>query len=313
MKLDENMGRDRYDVIDVHAHIFEKVSGFGWRGESCLLDNGNIRWANGDEADFLPGEFSCSFGYTQLLDLMNKSGVTKAVLLQGSYYGFCNDYIHEAQSKFPERLVGMGTFDPYCDGYLAIMRRLIEDLKFRGLKFELSQRYGLMGYHSDFLINGDRMRPVFEYAHAAGLVVSLDLGTFGEPSMQIKALEKVVRQYTSIRFVLEHLFSPPKDSLDIFMDTIARFSDYDHVSFTVAALPVSTKPEKYPYPAACQFVETAKRLLGATRLMWGSDVPTTLLYAKYQEQIGFMDDSGIFSEDELRDIYSGNAKRIYRL
>jgi predicted TIM-barrel fold metal-dependent hydrolase len=85
------------------------------------------------------------------------------------------------------------------------------------------------------------------------------------------------------------------------------------VSFTLAALPANTRPDPYPYPTAIRYIETAKRLLGAKRLMWGSDVPTTLVFAKYHEQIDFLADSHIFGEDELKDIYSENAKRIYRL
>ena len=303
----------RFNIIDAHAHIFNKVSGFGYCGESHLLNNGKLRWANGDETDFLPKELGDSFGYEKLLGLMDQAGVSKAVLLQGSYYGFCNEYVYEAQSEYPDRFYGMGTFDPYCGDYLRIMKRLIEKLKFRGFKFEISQAYGMTGYHAKFNINSERMHRVWEYANEAGLTVSLDFGTFDEPSFQVDELAKIAKQYRNIVFVVEHLFAPAKNRFELYKASLEKLRDYGHVNFTVAAMPVASKPEPYPYPTACRYIEIAKNVVSVKRLMWGSDVPTTLVYSHYSEMIDFIADSRIFDDDELTDIYSENAKKIYRL
>jgi len=305
--------RQRFNIIDAHTHVFKKMSGFGYRGEAYLLEDGKVRWANGEETDFLLREYGDSFNCEKLLKLMDSAGVYKAVLLQGSYYGFCNEYIYEAQTKYPDKLFGMGTFDPYCGDYLTIMKRLIEKLKFRGLKFEISAAYGMTGYHPDFSIISERMYPVWEYANNNRLVVSLDFGTFHEPSMQTNELARIAKQYPDIIFIVEHLFSPKKNDFEKLKTNLDKLSDYANINYTVASLPVSTGSEIYPYPTVCRYLEIAKEMIGAKKLMWGSDVPTTLIHAPYHDLINFIADSKVFNNSELEDIYSQNAKRVYKL
>jgi hypothetical protein len=57
----------------------------------------------------------------------------------------------------------MGSFDPYCLEAEAIMRRLIEDFCFKGLKFEMSSYGGFMGFHPEFKVDGKQMIPVWQY------------------------------------------------------------------------------------------------------------------------------------------------------
>jgi predicted TIM-barrel fold metal-dependent hydrolase len=310
----EKISYKDFDIIDVHAHIIENISGFGYRGELRAIGNGKARWVTGEEADILVDAFgSKSFTHDRLIKEMDTHGVSKAILLQGSFLGYCNEYVHEAQEKYPGRLFGMGTFDPYCLDYIRIMKRLINDFKLRGFKFEMSTEYGFMGYHPDFKIDGDRMRPVWEYAGEEKLIISLDLGTFGEKSLQIKELAGIAHQYPGIRFVVEHLFYPHLDHFDDVKTSLEILANQENIYFTTASIPNSTMPEKYPYPSACRYLEIAKEVVGAKRLMWGSDIPGVVVNASYDDLINYVAESGIFNHEELQDVYAGNAIRIYRL
>ncbi|HEX7557086.1 MAG TPA: hypothetical protein VF338_10715, partial [Leptolinea sp.] len=80
---------ENFEIIDAHAHIFKLIYGFGPRGESTPIGNGTVRWANGETTKLLPEEYgSDSFTFERLLSAMDEAGVAKAILLQGSYYGF---------------------------------------------------------------------------------------------------------------------------------------------------------------------------------------------------------------------------------
>lgn len=303
-----------FNIIDAHTHIIEYISGFGCRGELRPIGNGRARWATGEEIELLAeGYGSKSFTYDRLLEEMNTYGVSKAVLLQGSLYGFGNDYVHEAQEKYPQRFFGMGTFDPYCSEYPRIMERLIRDFKFRGFKFEISKEFGLTGYHPDFKIDEDSMRPIWEYAQKENLIISLDLGTFNEPSFQIEGLSCIAKNYPGISFVVEHLFYPHLNHFDKFIKSLKILANRENIYFTVASIPNSTLPEKYPFPSACRYIEIAKEMVGVDRLMWGSDIPSAIVNLPYSDLINYIVESNLFNDCELEKIYSRNAIKVYRL
>ena len=88
--------------IDAHAHIFERIASFGKCGELRPIGNGVCRWANGDEMAIIPkGYGDKEFMAETLLKIMDEEDVEKAILLQGSLYGFQNEYAMETAEKYP--------------------------------------------------------------------------------------------------------------------------------------------------------------------------------------------------------------------
>lgn len=303
-----------FPVIDVHTHIYEKLAGFGYRGELRAIGNGRARWANGDEVDMLPKEYGdCSFTYQKLIQELDANGVEKAVLLQGSFYGFANEYTFEAQQSYAGRLYGMGVFDPYCLSAPSIMQRLIETFHFRGLKFEMSSYGGFMGYHSGFRLDGGIMQKVFEYAEKKELVVSIDMGSFGDQSFQIESLRKTAVKYKGIRFILEHLFAPSYNQDEQVKQGLSVLAPEENIFFSIAALPYNTFPEPYPFPSAIRYIESAKNIVGIGRILWGSDIPITAVKTPYWDLIRFVKDANILNSNELKAFYYQNAKSLYNL
>ncbi len=305
---------ENLEIIDAHAHVFKQIYGFGPRGESTPIGNGTVRWANGETTKLLPEEYgSDSFTYERLLQAMDDAGIAKAVLLQGSYYGFNNEYVFEAQSKFPDRLIGMGTFDPYFLDAQNIMRRLIDEFCFRGFKFEISSSNGLMGYHPEFLIDGDLMQPIFRFCDERGLTISLDLGTFEEESFQVAGVGHMAKKYPRIQFVVEHLFFPRQDHFDEVRENLDILEPFPNVNVSLATVPFSTWPEKYPFPSACRYLALAKEVLGIDRLLWGTDIPSVVVFSPYRDLVQYVIDSGVLNRVELQAVLSLNARRVYRL
>jgi hypothetical protein len=308
------VGTAHYTVVDAHTHVIEHIAGIGRKGESRAIGNGRVRWIDGEEARLIPqGWGDTSFTPDRLVNVMDEHGISKAVMMQGSFYGYCNDYTAEAQQRFPDRLYGMGTFDPYAYEVPSIMERLVGEYHFRGFKFEISRSFGLMGYHPDFHLDGDLMAPIWELAQEHGLVVSLDLGTFGEPSFQLDSLIRVARRHPGIRFIVEHLFYPGPGRFDEVSAALAALSPIPNVSFTLASIPNSTKPEPYPFPSACRYAGIARDIVGAERILWGSDLPSVAVNAPYRQLIDYVAESGLFTEAQLRMIYAENAIRLYGL
>jgi hypothetical protein len=207
----------------------------------------------------------------------------------------------------------MGTFDPCAYEAPTIMRRLIEQFRFRGFKFEMSRAFGLMGYHPELRLDGHEMAQVWEYAQERSLVISLDLGTFGEPSLQLDGMQKIAGRYPGIRFVIEHVFYPGPDCYNDVRAALSGLARFPNVSFTIASIPNSLMPEAYPFPSACRYIAITRDVVGADRILWGSDLPSVAVRVSYRRLIDYVAESGLFSDDELAKVYAGNARWVYSL
>ena len=84
-----------------------------------------------------------------------------------------------------------------------------------------------------------------------------------------------------------------------------------NIYFDYAALAHNQKPEIYPYPTAVEHLKTAKEIVGADRLMFGSDMPSTLARDSYENLINYVVYSGVFNENELEDIFYNTAQKVY--
>ncbi len=84
-----------------------------------------------------------------------------------------------------------------------------------------------------------------------------------------------------------------------------------HLVRDLAALQDIAGEQTYPYPFCQEAVGLAKEIVGAKRLLWGSDAPWSATFNDYGQLYSWLEDAGIFSEAELADVYYGNAERIY--
>ena len=83
-------------IIDAHAHVVQCIAGFTSRGELRSAGGGMARYADGSEFQMIPKQFGESFTADDLVSVMDENGVEKAVLLQGQFFGFQNEYTAEA-------------------------------------------------------------------------------------------------------------------------------------------------------------------------------------------------------------------------
>lgn len=82
-----------------------------------------------------------------------------------------------------------------------------------------------------------------------------------------------------------------------------------NVYFDLASVPNNTK-EKYPFPTALNYIKIAIEIVGEDKLLWGSDMPTALNFAGYDEFINYLKDSDI-NQKCLEKIFYSNANKVY--
>ncbi|MDE6505429.1 MAG: amidohydrolase [Clostridia bacterium] len=298
-------------IIDAHAHVAQYISGFTSRGELRAVGGGKAQYSTGEIFQMFPAEMG-DIGVTpeSLLKIMDENSVEKAVLLQGNWLGFQNEYTYQAVEKYPQRFVGAATYDPYCVKSDEIRRHLFEELGFKIVKFELSNGSGLMANHSHVYLNGAVMNACYAHAREMGLTVVLDIGRPNNPCWQIDAVAAVTEKYPEINFVICHLLAPQKSDTELLkraLDMLAK----PNVYFDIAALAANQKPEVFPYPTAVQHLKNAKSIVGADKLMFGTDMPSTLSRDSYKHLYEYIIDGKIFSEEELQNVFYNTANKIY--
>lgn len=299
-------------VIDAHMHLIEHIATFCAKGEGRPIGEGRVRMATGEEVQMIPpGMGSYGFSAESCVELMDRNGVDLSVLLQSGYYGFQNDYAAEAAGKFPGRFFPVGGLDPYCQEKERILTNLIDNLGIRALKFEMSQTCGIVSYHPDFRIDGPEMRPVFERMDREGMAVAFDVGGPGQTSYQIPQWARVMRRYPRIHFIVCHMLVPKRLGQPGWAEELESLAA-ENVWFDFAAIPYNN-PEEYPYPTSAKLVKQAAGIVGADRLLWGSDAPYVLSYQSYPQLRDYVKEAGIFSVDELAGLFGGNALAAYRI
>ena len=297
-------------IIDAHAHVVQYIAGFTSRGELRGVGGGRARYADGSEFQMIPEKFGGSFTADDMISVMDGNGVEKAVLLQGQFFGFQNEYTAEAVKKYPNRLIGAGSYDPFCAKAEDVKRRLFHELGFKAVKFEVSNGSGLMAYHLPIDLDGEVMNACYRHAADNGLTVVMDIGRPRNCCWQVDALAAVVKKYPSVTFVICHLLAPQRTDVALLGGALSKLAR-PNVYFDRASLASNQQPETYPYPTAVEHLETAKRVVGSDRLMFGTDMPSNLCRDTYAHLTDYIKLSGVFTDRELEDIFYNTANAVY--
>lgn len=298
-------------IIDAHAHVVQCVAGFTSRGELRSAGGGYAVYADGTSFKMIPDGMGGTFVSPEhLLKVMDENSVEKAVLLQGQFFGFQNEYTVQAVNKYPDRFVGAGSYDPFCVNAEAVKEHLFKQIGFRIVKWELSNGSGLMAYHKPVALDGEVMRREFAYAADNGLTVTVDIGRPRNCCWQVGELARAVREFSDVQFVVCHLLAPQICDGELLKTALGKLCA-DNVSFDLASLANNQKPETYPYPTAVKHLAAAKETVGAEKLLFGTDMPSALCRDSYAHLLGYITESGVFTQTELQSVLYDNADKIY--
>ncbi len=298
-------------IIDAHAHIVQYIAGTGSQGELRACGGGKAVYASGQIIQMIPPELG-EYDVTPeaLLGVMDSHNVEKAVLLQGNYFGFQNLYTKEAIQKYPDRFTGAATYDPFSVQADKIRTYLFDELGFRIIKMEVSNGSGLMCNHPTIDLNGEIMHHVYRHAAERDLIFVIDIGRPGNNCWQVDALREAILQYPSKRFVVCHLLAPQLGDGDLLKRSLQKLA-LPNVWFDIAALWANARPEQFPYPTAMDYVACGAEVLGADRIMWGSDMPSTMNRDSYQHFIDFVTENPKLTDKDKQKILYENAAALY--
>ncbi|MFZ4413477.1 MAG: amidohydrolase family protein [Bacteroidales bacterium] len=298
-------------IIDAHAHIFSQVNGRKQGVKTKGFNYGCIS-AGTEILKLLPPLLKdTTFDAGMLIALMDSVGVDKAILLQNPLLGIVNDEIAKAIRQYPERFKGTIQVDPLDSNAVNQLKRWYSESQ-NTLKLEMSNDWGWTGVYPDLKLNDPLLNSLWETVAELRLQVIFDTGAIGNPGYQTEYIDMLTNKYSNTKFLIEHLAyltsdkifdqSAIKQRLDLV--EIAR---KPNVFLGFSATP-SLLNDDYPCPLSLEVLKQTVELVGAEKIIWGSDVPITLCRYTYKQMIDLIKDKANFlSEKEKNDILYNNA------
>jgi predicted TIM-barrel fold metal-dependent hydrolase len=304
-------------IVDAHAHVFPEVRGHCADGPTRGLGYGCV--ARGDEPALLVpgcGEATAHAAGTLLAE-MDWAGVDRAILLQGPFYGECNEYVLRAVGQFPTRLAGAAYVDPWqSNGRQTTLETLVLP-GFCAAKIEFSVSAGLCAMYPGARLDDPQVAWLWEYLQRRGLVLVLDLGSVGSRSYQTDAVRAIAQRHPALRIVVAHLAKPtPVAEADprlwaLWQEQI-DLGRLPNVWFDTASVVAYAFEEDYPFPTAERYLRLALERIGAEKVLWGTDTPALTLTATYRQlvQLGQRHTQFLSKRDQAL-VMGGNAMRVF--
>ena len=304
-------------IIDAHAHIFPKVQGLIAAGQTSGLGYGRVRAGN-EEIQVMPPLSEMTIHTPEMLVAhMQWAEVDKAVLLQGPFYGECNQYVRDAVLAYPDRFIGFAYLDPWDPSCHENLELIASEKSFSGVKLECSEATGLLGVHRGARLGDPQIAWLWDELDQLGMVLVVDLGAVGSASYQTEAMHAIAAQHPGLTIVIAHLAQPnPSVEADggrwkAWLEQI-ELGLLPNVYFDTASLPAYVASEGYPFPSARRYLKTAIGKIGPDKVMWGTDIPGLLAHATYQQLLqASRRHLDFLSDSELAMVMGENALRVY--
>jgi len=232
-------------IVDTHLHV--------WRLHSVLYP-----WK--PLADVVPDH---EWPVESQIQVMDKYGIDKGVLVQPSMYSFDNRYILDCDRSYPDRFALVGLLDPQADSVESAMESLA-DQGVRGLRLAPMLRPDIAW------CNDDRADRVWRKAGKLSMILTLLV----KPD-QVALVSEAIERFPEVQVVIDHLARPDLAEeharTTLFKDLLA-LAQFEQVYVKASALGYMSG-EPYPHRDILEFVRRAFDAYGPQRMMWGTDTP----------------------------------------
>ena len=252
---------------------------------------------------------------------MTYAGVDHCILQAGGGYGAMNDYNAFAQNQHPKKFTGLMHIDEAIadrDGVLAEVDRAHETLGLKGLYF--SHDFSRHGY--DRNVDHAALAPFWEKVAAYKLPVFIELSAtprYDKPSYvdNLLALDRVMQRHRTLRFVL--VMGPPvahfggSGRWELPPEVLAAYRR-DNLMIEIMFPITWGGVWDYPYPQAQELIRHMRDLFGASKLVWGSDMPNVERFCTYRQSVDYVRKHCTFLTAAEKDaVLGGNATELFSL
>lgn len=279
-------------IIDSHTHIFPKE--IRTRREDYFAKEPAFK-------KLYQSPKSRLIGATDMLAAMDDNRVEQNVIFgfpwkDESLFKKHNDYISQVVNRYPDRFIGLGCFDPFCQGAAAETLRCLEQGELSGI--------GELAFYQSGIDHSalDRLQPVMAICRQLDLPVLIHTNepighTYpGKTPNTLAQIYQLIDTFAQNKIVMAHWGG------GVFFYSLLKKEvkqRLKQVYFDTAASPYLYDPKVY---------RLAIELIGVEKILFGSDFPL-LPPARYFDE---MKAAGL-SDMEMEQICGLNAAKLFNL
>jgi len=274
------------EVIDAHAHV--------WVEDSPQYPHHPISVPRRSP--------SPSASVERLLAEMDGNGVTYAVLVQASLYGYDNSYVADCVRRYPGRFAAVGMVDVRSETPVERLAYWVTERGLQGVRLA-----PLLKSQADVLRHPGA-REIWEGAARLGVPVCLLL-----TPRDIADVEKLIRACPETRVVIDHLGRPDLCNQDpsTVLQPLLNLAQYPCVYVKVSALPVISEAP-YPHTDTFALICRVYERFGSRRMVWATDFPHILSQCGYANALAILRRQMPFlTHDDKEWILGGTARVLW--
>ena len=267
-------------IIDPHTHVWINDPAFPWPAESTSQ---------------VPEDRTAEM----LLDLMDRHGVEKTVLVQYIGFRWDNAYVSHVLRKYPDKFAGVCRVNPEDPAAPDHLSHWVEEHGFQGVRLSPSA-----GPEGDWF-TGPLMPPIFRRAEE----LRVPLLMLTRPG-RLTDLARLLDRFPDLDVVVDHMADARPDrpeEIRAVLD-LARYPNvYVKISHTW-----SISSQGYPWPDTHDMVEAVYQAFGGRRIMWSTDWPVCLPKADYGQTLSVVrDEMRFISPEDMVHVLGGTALGLW--
>lgn len=289
-----------YKIIDAHSHLWLRQD-TSWNGMPVrTLTNGRSFFLT-EEVQMVPPFMIDGVNSAEVfLSNMNYAQVGGAVVVQEFIDGIQNDYLAKVKSDYPERFFVFGMCDYFKPGFYDTAASLI-DSGFKGIAIP---GHRLILSDGRVNLNSPEMMKMFHLMEDKGVILSLCLA---ENNLQNGEIKEVIEECPRLKIAIGHfgMVTAPgwEDQIKLALN--------DNVMIESGGITWLFNKEFYPFNGAVRAIREAIDMVGADKLMWGSDYPRTITAITYKMSYDFILKTNDLTDREKRLFLGENAEKFY--
>lgn len=289
-----------YKIIDAHSHLWLRQD-TSWNGMPVrTLTNGRSFFLT-EEVQMVPPFMIDGVNSAEVfLSNMNYAQVGGAVVVQEFIDGIQNDYLAKVKSDYPERFFVFGMCDYFKPGFYDTAASLIES----GFKGIAIPGHRLILSDGRVNLNSPEMMKMFHLMEDKGVILSLCLA---ENNLQNGEIKEVIEECPRLKIAIGHfgMVTAPgwEDQIKLALN--------DNVMIESGGITWLFNKEFYPFNGAVRAIREAIDMVGADKLMWGSDYPRTITAITYKMSYDFILKTNDLTDREKRLFLGENAEKFY--
>lgn len=287
-------------IIDAHSHLWLKQD-TEWNGKPIkTLKNGRSNFL-GEEVQMVPPFMTDGVNSAEVfISNMDYARVSAAVVTQEFIDGIQNDYLADVERRYPRRFFVCGMCNYFVPGFCDEAERLVNS-GFRAIKIPAHR---LLLDSGRIMMNTPEMMRMFGIMEKRGIILSVDLA---DGDMQVGEMKEIIQEYPGLKIAVGHFGMVTTKG---WQEQI-KLARNKNVMIESGGITWLFNSEFYPFRGAVRAIKESIGLVGADKLMWGSDYPRTITAITYKMSYDFVLKTDELTDGEKAAFLGLNAERFY--